>query len=835
MPHKSIRASQRVHTASLFTLRMKVLSFLAVASILTTSVGFVSFHSRRFVPGFNVATVSESSPIFASSLINVFDNSESTIDLTPKSITKEVMAYFSKIRSQEELEKFQSYINNESVISMMDGMHIITLLFQAARKRIKIGDVVPINFILDKLQGWGKEWNERDISMFMYGMRALKGVGKEEGELLKFAATKISESKAVMNGRAIGNALYGFQDITSATDGVPELCDAFAEKLKASNGDMSGQDIGIAMYGLQGMRAEKVEVRKLILALSELIAASEVDFDAQAMSNSLYGLQSMSSEHSEVCSLITALANKVAESKPILKAQAIGSALYGLQNLDSDALEVRTLLAALVEKVELATESLDAQAIGNALFGLQRMKSNSPEVRALVAAIGQKIQDFEVPMDSQGIGTALYGLHSMGTDQAQVRTLLKILAERIDKSDCNLNGQAISDSLYGLHAMSSDCVELRGLLKALSSRIDEKEGELMSQEIGNALFGLQGMSSEIEEVREIVRKLASKLQRSSATLRAQHIGRAMLGFKSLTADSAEIKLLLKEMTKRIKASDRIIMTPSSIANSLYGLQSMQSDSQEIQDLLNELAKKISSSPTMLSPREVGRALYGLQGLSTQASIFSDSAIGLDVDEVQFLLSVVWDKVKKLSGRTFPLRAIAEGMQGLTLLKDPIAENIRQFIYLSVIKLGEAIEANATLEGTELTEEQEKVQRDLKYTDLDVIMATRALKLNGLLVPKWLAVKYLEVEELHAKKPVIPASRADKLIVQRYNSQYPHDAGSMIPNHLIDGFNVDLCFENIKLVIELDSDNHSSPVMARYDRERDEYLLSKGYGVRKYSI
>jgi hypothetical protein len=81
-----------------------------------------------------------------------------------------------------------------------------------------------------------------------------------------------------------------------------------------------------------------------------------------------------------------------------------------------------------------------------------------------------------------------------------------------------------------------------------------------------------------------------------------------------------------------------------------------------------------------------RVLYGITGLSSQASIFEDSAIGIDSDEVQFLLSALWDKVKvRKEGMT--LASIGMGLQGIILLKDPIANNLRQYMYLQLLKLG----------------------------------------------------------------------------------------------------------------------------------------------------
>jgi len=527
----------------------------------------------------------------------------------------------------------------------------------------------------------------------------------------------------------------------------------------------------------------------------------------------------------------------------VLSAQAVGAALYGLQKLSSDSLEVRSLVAALSEKVEISTQGLDAQAIGNGLFGLQCMKSNCPEVRALVQAIATKMVALKVEMDSKGIGSALYGLSGMSDDQPQVRALLAALADRIAKSDSLLSGQGIADALYGLRGMTSDGAELRALLTALASRIDSTQGKLDSQEIGNALYGLQGMSSEIPEVRVIVQKLADKLARSSAILRSPQIGRALLGLQRLSASSPEVRALLRQLTRRIAESDRTRMTSSAIADSLFGIQGMAEKVPEVQELLGELAKKIAVTAAELSPEEVGRALFGLQGLSSEASIFAESVIGIDSDEVQFLLSTLWDKIKVVKGQ-WSLGSLAMGLQGIILLKDPLADSIRQFLYSQCIKLGggtaPAVDAVGIVAVGDSSSDSDGSTSNptSAFAPLDVISAVRSLRLNGLLIPRWLADEYNAVEEQHAAKAVVPQSRADKLIVSKYQASYPSERGGgvMVPNALIDGIRLDMDFPELKLNFELDGPTHMYPSRALFDRERDEYLsVKKGYKVRVCAV
>lgn len=552
----------------------------------------------------------------------------------------------------------------------------------------------------------------------------------------------------------------------------------------------------------------------------------------------------MSSDSPTVLRLVSALATKVSESQPVLSAQAIGSSLYGLQKLSSEALEVRTLVAALNEKVEQTTTGLDAQAISNALFGLQRMKSNAPEVRSLVQTLANKIVLLDVQMTPKDIGQSLYGLHSLSSDVPQVRALLAALADRITLSKCELGAQDVADALYGMFSMTTDCPELRALLTAVSDKINAAEGKLDAQDIGNALYGLQGVSSDMYEARVIVAKLAMKIRRSKAILRSQHIGRALLGLQHFSAEPAEVRMLIKELAKRIADSDRTKMTAQSIADALFGLQGMTSKIPEVQELVGELAKKIASTGAVLNSEQLGRALFGLQGLSSDAALFEESAIGLDSDEVQFLLSTLWDKVKvRREGMT--LGAIGMGLQGITLLKDPIASNLRQYMYLQLLRLGIQRE-DRPLVGMTALEDKQAIANAITGDAVDadksasqpaqqqavkesivpehLFSVYRTVKLNNLVIPRWIQLEYDELIKQNREKPLLTQSRADKLVTQRFIARYPDT--DMKTNEFNEGFHMDMWFPELQLNIELDGPAHRYPARLRYDRMRDDFFRQK---------
>ena len=318
-----------------------LISFIAWLSIISSYQLRLSYSLRK----------SDFSKLFFSTnsismSTNTIKSESSGTAITPKTVTKDIMIFFNLISTSRDIDErqlatFQTKLLSKEVNDNLDGMHIITILFQTARSKKLVKNIVPISIMIEKLKSWDKEWSERDISTFIYGIRSLDCINPLESELLLLGAAKMKESNVLLtSSRSIGNALYGLQDITSNVIGIKEICNILATKIDYYRGDLIGQDIGIGIYGLQGMSADSIEIKALIKVLANKINNSVTEFDAQALSNSLYGLQSMSSDYSEVLLLVSALATKVSESKSDLIAQAIGSALYGLQKLSSDALEV---------------------------------------------------------------------------------------------------------------------------------------------------------------------------------------------------------------------------------------------------------------------------------------------------------------------------------------------------------------------------------------------------------------------------------------------------------------------------------------------------------------
>ena len=298
-----------------------------------------------------------------------------------------------------------------------------------------------------------------------------------------------------------------------------------------------------------------------------------------------------------------------------------------------------------------------------------------------------------------------------------------------------------------------------------------------------------------------------------------------------------MRLLIKQLTKLISLSDRTQLTSIVITDSLYGLQSMSSDISEVQELVKELAKKISSTAAVLNSEQIGRALFGLQGFSSSASVFEESAVGIDNDEISFLLSVLWDKIKNVR-TNMSLSSIAMGLQGLTLLKDPIANNIKEYLYLQLLNIfNKQIDStknknnsnnNNEIKSNQIIEVKSLQNNEINVNPIDIAITVRGLLLNDLSIPSNLLVKYNEIELLHETEPIILASRADRIITQKYLNLYKNNNnnGNISCNALINGFRLDMLFKDCSLVIELDGPSHTFPARSRFDRVRDEYLTKK---------
>jgi hypothetical protein len=103
-------------------------------------------------------------------------NANQSTEISPKIVTKEIMGFYTQYPVDESLEgkkkyvmKFSDFLRRGDVRVHLDGMHVITILFQSARIKKLAKNVLPIPLMINVLKSWDREWTERDISTFVYG------------------------------------------------------------------------------------------------------------------------------------------------------------------------------------------------------------------------------------------------------------------------------------------------------------------------------------------------------------------------------------------------------------------------------------------------------------------------------------------------------------------------------------------------------------------------------------------------------------------------------------------------------------------------------------------
>jgi len=97
-----------------------------------------------------------------------------------------------------------------------------------------------------------------------------------------------------------------------------------------------------------------------------------------------------------------------------------------------------------------------------------------------------------------------------------------------------------------------------------------------------------------------------------------------------------------------------------VGNALYGLQGMSSDSEEVRNLLRSLVPKVISCKGLFNAQAVGNALYGLQGMSS------------DVVEVRDLLRALVPNVISCK-EDLKAQAVGNALYGLQGMSSDVVE------------------------------------------------------------------------------------------------------------------------------------------------------------------
>mmetsp|Transcript_8709 Transcript_8709/g.8639 ORF Transcript_8709/g.8639 Transcript_8709/m.8639 type:complete len:545 (+) Transcript_8709:268-1902(+) len=148
---------------------------------------------------------------------------------------------------------------------------------------------------------------------------------------------------------------------------------------------------------------------------------------------------------------------------------------------------------------------------------------------------------------------------------------------------------------------------LKKHLPAIVTQLKELSSSIWTfQDISGVIYGLQYMTVNEVGVKNILSIMTTVAAKSlldvkiTQSLQGQHIAMLLYGLQ-MTASCGN----------QFKAQE--------VGNALYGLKGMSSDCGEVRDLLSALTIKVSSCKEDLDAQAVGNALYGLQGMSSECS------------------------------------------------------------------------------------------------------------------------------------------------------------------------------------------------------------------------
>ena len=128
----------------------------------------------------------------------------------------------------------------------------------------------------------------------------------------------------------------------------------------------------------------------------------------------------------------------------------------------------------------------------------------------------------------------------------------------------------------------------------------------------------------------------------------------------MTSDCPELRALLAAVSDRIDET-RGKLDSQEIGNALFGLQGMSSEMYEVRVIVAKLAEKIKRSKATLRSQHIGRSLVGLQRFSAESV------------EVRYLVKQLTQRIKESDRTKMTAPALSDALFGLQGMRSDIPE------------------------------------------------------------------------------------------------------------------------------------------------------------------
>ncbi len=408
-----------------------------------------------------------------------------------------------------------------------------------------------------------------------------------------------------------------------------------------------------ALGGMQRMSSDVPEVRRLLGSLAAAFQEGFVVDSTDSTTLNSNGInrstkpQSNTGQSKSPSRKASRLTNL-----PALKISSeryLGCGMYGLQNMSNDYAEVRAILRVISKALSSYSGRLSARALATTLYGLKNMNNNSnnsKEVLNILYALSKRIDKSMNALSGysgQHVAMMCQGFQSMNSQSKEVRALLDIIAtllERGIQSEIQtdlLEPKHFAGALYGLQNMDSSCTQVKRLRSALYSRLEyslqidsQLAKQLSGPEVAMAMCGLRSMPSDTAEAERLYSLLAMLLRESAhdVLMSSGDIATALASLQAAgppgASSTSNLNVLLTKNSKD-KDKDSNFGNADNVDNERSQMTTVQLDvtSQstqarswtELEGLLDALVHRLNRRgvESRLTGREVGVALYGLQG------------------------------------------------------------------------------------------------------------------------------------------------------------------------------------------------------------------------------
>jgi hypothetical protein len=450
--------------------------------------------------------------------------------------------------------------------------------------------------------------------------------------VLKAAAAagrvNVTKAKVVSTVGSSKNARPSLQQNNSCVK-LPYLAD-MTEKIGSRSTPMSAQEVAQALFSIRSFPPETPGLLELADALVAKAGACVTALTGAEAVKYMGGFTALKVDGPHVKKLLSALLANMEEKQPELDGRAICYMVLGLRGLPSESVEVGAFLRFLEKQLaKMKSSPLSSDLIIQALIVLQNMSNK----RAAVIGISDMLMTM-LPQPAHAKPTSSFRVRGIDVHEFNVAptmyayslsghgTMLHShfpdIGNIVSHSRRMWSAMEISCLLYGIQSATDR--NKSGIIKFLETLVvkaKQSTDAFGSSDIARSLVGLSALNETDSHVVELLSLLLTKAKQCPTSFHADEISTSLHALHGLTSNSTEVRALLDYFCEQLKQSG--LLSPEQIGMALYGMKNMSTDHAEVRSIVSVLAVKVSETTGEFTPGCISMSLRGLHNMCSQYS------------------------------------------------------------------------------------------------------------------------------------------------------------------------------------------------------------------------